>query len=78
MTNNLKSSKDFESALNELESIVSDMESGNTDLETLVKSYQAGIELLTNCRAKLSKAEISIKEIEKKLEIPTSISNDSR
>ena len=67
MSNSNKSSKDFESALNELEKIVSDMEKGDTDLEVLVQNYQAGIELLSNCRAKLSKAEINIKEIEKKI-----------
>ena len=76
MSKNVTSSKDFESTLNELEKIVSKMESGNTDLEALVKDYQVGIELLSNCRSKLSKAEININEINKKLENSPSISND--
>jgi len=76
MSKNVTSSKDFESTLNELEKIVSKMESGNTDLEALVKDYQVGIELLSNCRYKLSKAEININEINKKLENSPSISND--
>ena len=76
MSQNVNSSKDFESAMNELEKIVSNMESGNADLEALVQNYQVGIELLSNCRSKLSNAEINIKEINKKLENSTSISND--
>ena len=76
MSQKVNSSKDFESAMNELEKIVSNMESGNADLEALVQNYQVGIELLSNCRSKLSNAEINIKEINKKLENSTSISND--
>ena len=76
MSQKVSSSKDFESAMNELEKIVSNMESGNADLEALVQNYQVGIELLSNCRSKLSNAEINIKEINKKLENSTSISND--
>ena len=76
MSQKVNSNKDFESALNELEKIVSNMESGNADLEALVQNYQVGIELLSNCRSKLSNAEINIKEINKKLENSTSISND--
>ena len=76
MSQKVNSDKDFESTLNELEKIVSNMESGNADLEALVQNYQVGIELLSNCRSKLSNAEINIKEINKKLENSTSISND--
>ena len=76
MSQKVNSNKDFESTLNELEKIVSNMESGNADLEALVQNYQVGIELLSNCRSKLSNAEINIKEINKKLENSTSISND--
>lgn len=76
MSQKVNSSKDFESAMNELEKIVSNMESGNADLEALVQNYQVGIELLSNCRSKLSKAEININEINKKLENSPSISND--
>ena len=76
MSQKVNSSKDFESAMNELEKIVSNMESGNADLEALVQNYQVGIELLSNCRSKLSNAEINIKEININLENSTSISND--
>jgi exodeoxyribonuclease VII small subunit len=76
MSQKVNSSKDFESSMNELEKIVSNMESGNADLEALVQNYQVGIELLSNCRSKLSNAEINIKEINKNLENSTSISND--
>jgi exodeoxyribonuclease VII small subunit len=78
MSQKVNSSKDFESAMNELEKIVSNMESGNADLEALVQNYQVGIELLSNCRSKLSNAEINIKEINKSLVNSTSISNDPR
>ena len=76
MSQKVNSNKDFESTLNELEKIVSNMESGNADLEALVQNYQVGIELLSNCRSKLSNAEINIKERNNKLEKSTAISKD--
>jgi exodeoxyribonuclease VII small subunit len=58
-TNEKKTS--FEQDLKKLESIVSDMESENINLESLVGHYKEGIELIKKCREKLSKSELLIK-----------------
>jgi exodeoxyribonuclease VII small subunit len=58
-TTNNKAS--FEQDLNKLESIVSDMESENINLESLVGHYREGLELIKKCRDKLSKSELLIK-----------------
>ena len=58
-TNEKKAS--FEQDLKKLESIVSDMESENINLESLVGHYKEGIELIKKCREKLSKSELLIK-----------------
>jgi exodeoxyribonuclease VII small subunit len=58
-TNEKKTS--FEQDLKKLESIVSDMESENINLESLVGHYKEGIELIKKCREKLIKSELLIK-----------------
>jgi exodeoxyribonuclease VII small subunit len=58
-TNDKKSS--FEKDLKKLESIVSDMESENINLESLVRNYKEGLGLITKCREKLIRSEILIK-----------------
>jgi exodeoxyribonuclease VII small subunit len=58
-TNEKKAS--FEQDLKKLESIVSDMESENINLESLVGHYKDGLELIKKCRDKLSKSELLIK-----------------
>ncbi|MBL6764250.1 MAG: exodeoxyribonuclease VII small subunit [Verrucomicrobiae bacterium] len=54
----------FEEALNKLESIVSEMEGDELDLETLLVRYQDGTKLARSCHEKLTKAELVIKELE--------------
>lgn len=50
-------SVNFESALLELEAIVSQMESGNLPLEQSMNAYKRGAELLQACQKSLSDAE---------------------
>lgn len=47
----------FESSLLELESIVSQMESGNLPLEQSMNAYKRGAELLQTCQKSLIAAE---------------------
>ena len=54
----------FEEALNQLETIVSEMEGDDLDLESLLVRYQDGTKLARACHEKLSKAELVIKELE--------------
>ena len=54
---------DFESSLKELESIVKKLEDENINLEDSVKSFEAGINLVKECRKQLEDAELKVKEL---------------
>jgi exodeoxyribonuclease VII small subunit len=54
----------FESALAELETIVSDMESGQMTLEQSLASYRRGAELLKFCQTALLDAQQQVKVLE--------------
>jgi exodeoxyribonuclease VII small subunit len=56
--------KDYESALAELEAIVSEMESGQLPLEASLTAYKRGAELLQYCRQQLADAEQQVKILE--------------
>ena len=56
--------KDYESALAELEKIVSEMESGQLPLEASLSAYKRGAELLQYCRQQLADAEQQVKILE--------------
>ena len=51
----------YEAALQELESLVAGMESGQLPLAQLLSGYQRGAELLAYCRAQLDAVEQQIK-----------------
>ena len=53
----------FEENLNQLESIVNDLDSGEIDLEKSVELYQKGMEIKKICEARLKKVELQIKKI---------------
>ena len=54
----------FETALAELESIVSRMESGQLELEASIAAYRRGMELMKHCQAQLADAEQQIRILE--------------
>jgi exodeoxyribonuclease VII small subunit len=56
--------KDYESAVAELEKIVTSMESGKLGLEDSLAAYQRGAELLAYCRDQLSQAEQKVQILE--------------
>lgn len=56
----------FEQALEKLEKIVRDLESGDLSLEESVKSFEKGIELSKLCKKKLESAEERVKKIVEK------------
>jgi len=58
-----KTNKDdfsFEEGLEQLESIVEEMESGELKLDELVKRYEAGSKLLAQCDKRIAEAEAKI------------------
>jgi len=54
----------FETALGELENIVSSMESGKLELEASITAYRRGMELMKHCQAQLVAAEDQIRILE--------------
>ncbi|MEA2012156.1 MAG: exodeoxyribonuclease VII small subunit [Verrucomicrobiota bacterium] len=56
----------LEDAIAQLETIVSEMESGKLPLETSMKKFEKGIKLSDFCRKELNKAEKKIEILVKK------------
>ena len=58
-----KTDINFEKALEELEGIVEDLESGDLSLEISLKSFEKGIKLARQCQEQLSKAELQVQKL---------------
>jgi exodeoxyribonuclease VII small subunit len=54
----------FETALADLENIVSSMEGGKLELEASIAAYRRGMELMQHCQAQLADAEAQIRILE--------------
>ena len=54
----------FENAMSELETIVSDLEKGETDLEGAIAAYERGVTLKKFCEEKLRQAQLRVDKIE--------------
>lgn len=54
----------FETALAELETIISGMEGGQLELEASIAAHQRGMTLIRHCQAQLERAEEQIRIIE--------------
>ncbi|MEW6561604.1 MAG: exodeoxyribonuclease VII small subunit [Pseudomonadota bacterium] len=54
----------FESAMSELEQVVSNMESGKLSLEESLAAYKRGVELLQFCRVSLDDAQQQVRVLE--------------
>ena len=55
--------KTFESALEQLESIVEELESGSPDLDKMLKLFEEGMKLTQLCRGQLKEVEERISTI---------------
>lgn len=53
----------FEKAMERLEQIVNDLESGDLSLDESIKVFEEGVELSKKCYEKLSKAELKVKQL---------------
>lgn len=53
----------FEDALNQLEGIVSKLESGDVNLEDSIEIYTRGTQLKQHCQDKLQSAQVKIEKI---------------
>lgn len=61
-----KKNLNFENALEELESLVEDMESGELSLEASLTAFEKGIKLTRECQEALNQAEQKIQILMKK------------
>ena len=75
MSETPESARSFESALEELESLVSRMESGELPLRESLAAYKRGAELLAYCQAALKDAEQQVQVLEKGLLQPLAPDN---
>lgn len=53
----------FEQRLDELENVVSELESGELSLEDMLSRYEYGMLLVTSCQQRLAEAELRVTEI---------------
>lgn len=53
----------FEEALAQLEKIVSQLESGNAELENSIELYERGTALKAHCEARLKAAQLRVEKI---------------
>ena len=63
----MESELKFEKALERLEKIVEDLESGNMPLEDALKKYEEGVKLSRLCTEKLTQAESKIEVLTRTL-----------
>ena len=53
--------KSFEESMKRLEEIISELESGDIELEKSLAYFTEGIEMVKNCKSELTKAEEKVK-----------------
>lgn len=58
----------FEKAMEKLEKIVEDLETGNIDLEDALKKYEEGVKLSRICQQRLAQAEKKIEILTRSLD----------
>jgi exodeoxyribonuclease VII small subunit len=63
MTKKSEELPDFEKALEELEALVEQLESGDLNLDQSLKQFQRGIELTRHCQVVLEKAQQTVEQL---------------
>jgi exodeoxyribonuclease VII small subunit len=54
---------DFEKAMERLEQIIADLESGSLGLDESIKVFEEGVDLSKKCHKKLTEAETKVKQL---------------
>ena len=65
-----KKQQSFEEALNDLEAIIENLETGDVPLADLVNQYEKGTRLLKTCHDRLNEAELKIEKLREKSDQP--------
>jgi exodeoxyribonuclease VII small subunit len=76
LATSLDSSLTFEQAMQELDSIVRQIEAGELSLEDSVQAYQRGAALVRHCRETLNRVEQRVAVLEADMLVPLSIPDD--
>jgi len=63
MTEQSEKLPDFEKALEELEALVEQLESGDLNLEQSLSQFQRGIELTRHCQGVLAQAQQTVEQL---------------
>ena len=63
MTDSTNKQPDFEKALQELESLVTRLESGEMSLDESLSEFKRGVELTRHCQTVLDKAQQSVEQL---------------
>ena len=63
---NESNQESFETAMEQLETLVSRMESGELSLEESLKAFEKGVQLTRFCQDQLQKAELKVQELNSK------------
>jgi len=72
-----KKQPNFETALDELETLVERMEDGESSLEDSLKDFERGIELTRSCQTALTEAEQKVEILLKKEGEPENFAVDN-
>jgi len=68
---------DFEQALEELESLVEQLESGELNLDTSLQKFKRGVELTRHCQSVLERAQQSVEQLLQPEDESTAVPFDS-
>lgn len=71
-----KKSIDFEKKLDQLESLVNDMEKGTLSLEDSLKAFEDGIKITRECQKALKDAELKVEMLTKGSDKPKSFEQE--
>jgi len=58
-----KNTADFESSIKKLEAIVENLEEGDLNLDTSLKSFEEGVALVKECQKIISEAELKVNKL---------------
>ena len=64
----VKEKKSFEQSLEELESLVSNLEQGELGLDESINKFEEGVKLYKSCKDQLGKAEKKISKLSESLD----------
>lgn len=68
----------FAKSFEELEKIVQDLETGQVDLDEALKKYEKGLDLASQCQAKLKEVENKVKIIKAKFDVNNGVDEPNK